>query len=229
MIVIIPAYNERDNIVATANKVAECGYDYVIVNDGSSDDTLEICRAHGLNYLDLPQNLGIGGAVQAGHKYAQAFGYDVDVQVDGDGQHDPRYISRLLAGIDNGSDLVIGSRFLDNGSEFKSTFLRRVGISWLGALIELCTGEKITDATSGFRACGPRAIELFCRDYPSDYPEPESIASAIKHGLDVSEVPVNMLARQSGESSIGGISSIYYMIKVTLAVLITAFSNPRKK
>lgn len=215
--------------MATVNKVAACGYDYVIVNDGSTDDTLEICRAHGLNVLDLPQNLGIGGAVQAGHKYAQAFGYDVDVQVDGDGQHDPRYISRLLASIDDGSDLVIGSRFLDNGSGFKSTFLRRVGISWLGALIKLSTGKEITDATSGFRACGPRAIELFCRDYPSDYPEPESIASAIKHGLKVSEVPVNMLARQGGESSIGGINSIYYMVKVTLAVLIAAFSNPCKK
>ncbi|WP_432291010.1 glycosyltransferase [Olsenella uli] len=226
---IIPAYNEQENIVSTVEKVVSSGYDYIVVNDGSTDNTLQVCRDKGLNVLDLPQNLGIGGAVQAGHKYAKAFGYDVDIQVDGDGQHDPRYIPRLLDGIGRGSDLVVGSRFLEDGIGFKSTFLRRVGISWLGALIRWCTGVIITDSTSGFRACGPRAIELFCREYPSDYPEPESIASAVKHGLTVSEVPVNMLARKGGESSIGGLSSVYYMIKVTLAVVIAAFSDSREK
>lgn len=228
-LVIIPAYNEQENIVSTVEKVVSSGYDYIVVNDGSTDNTLQVCRNKGLNVLDLPQNLGIGGAVQAGHKYAKAFGYDVDIQVDGDGQHDPRYIPRLLDGIGRGSDLVVGSRFLEDGTGFKSTFLRRVGISWLGALIRWCTGVIITDSTSGFRACGPRAIELFCREYPSDYPEPESIASAVKHGLTVSEVPVNMLARKGGESSIGGLSSVYYMIKVTLAVVIAAFSDSREK
>ena len=131
VLVIIPAYNEEDNIVATVQSVVDCGYDYVVVNDGSTDDTLQICKDNGINVLDLPQNLGIGGAVQAGHKYAQRFGYDIDVQVDGDGQHDPSYIPHLIKEIANGSDLVIGSRFLEKTDGFQSTFMRRLGIKWL--------------------------------------------------------------------------------------------------
>lgn len=222
VLVIIPAYNEAASILDTVRSVESAGYDYVVVNDGSTDDTLAVCHANGLNVLNLPQNLGIGGAVQAGHKYAQRHGYDVDVQVDGDGQHDPAYISTLIDALLNGHDLVIGSRFLGVTEGFKSTWLRRVGITWLSKEIELLTGKMITDPTSGFRACGKRAIDLFCRAYPSDYPEPESIAVALQSGFSVSEVPVEMRERQGGKSSIGGFSSVYYMVKVSLAILIAS-------
>ena len=225
VIVIIPAYNERESIVSTVNSVVAAGYDYVVINDGSADDTLDVCRANNLNVLDLPQNLGIGGAVQAGHKYAKQFGYDIDVQVDGDGQHDPSYIPKLVDGILSGSDLVIGSRFVEQTDGFQSSFMRRVGINWLSGVINLVTHHRITDPTSGFRACNSKAIDLFCKRYPSDYPEPDSIVSALSHGLNVSETSVVMKERQGGSSSISGFSSIYYMIKVTLAILISAFSD----
>ena len=175
--------------------------------------------------LDLPQNLGIGGAVQAGHKYAQRFGYDIDVQVDGDGQHDPSYIPHLIKEIANGSDLVIGSRFLEKTDGFQSTFMRRLGIKWLSYVISITTHSKISDPTSGFRACGAKAIGLFCKKYPADYPEPDSAVAAMVKGLSVTEVPVVMKERQGGKSSISGFSSVYYMIKVTLAIIISAYSN----
>lgn len=222
ILVIIPAYNEAASILDTVKSVENAGYDYIVVNDGSTDGTLAVCQANGLNVLNLPQNLGIGGAVQAGHKYAQRHGFDVDVQVDGDGQHDPAYIPILIDALQNGHDLAIGSRFLGVTEGFKSTWLRRVGITWLSKEIELLTGKMITDPTSGFRACGKRAIDFFCRAYPSDYPEPESIAVALQNGLSVSEVPVEMRERQGGKSSIGGFSSVYYMVKVSLAILIAS-------
>ena len=229
VLVVIPAYNEEQCIERTVESVVACGYDYVVVNDGSTDGTLGICRKNGLNVLDLPQNLGIGGAVQAGHKYALARGYDVDVQVDGDGQHDPSYIPRLVGLIGDGADLAIGSRFLEPGDGFRSTPLRRVGIAWLRGLIRLLTGTSVTDPTSGFRACGPRALRLFCERYPMDYPEPESIATALRAGLDVREVPVRMMERKGGSSSIGGLSSVYYMVKVTLAVMVASAGGGVRK
>ena len=139
VLVIIPAYNEQANIVQTVSSVVEAGYDYVVVNDGSTDKTLSICRQYYFNVLDLPQNLGIGGAVQAGHKYALRHGYDVDVQVDGDGQHDPSYIGSLIEPIIDGADLAIGSRFAVPTEGFQSTFLRRVGIRWLSGWLRLFT------------------------------------------------------------------------------------------
>ena len=225
VLVVIPAYNEAENIVATVKTVTDQGYDYVVVNDGSADSTLQVCRENGLNVLDLPQNLGIGGAVQAGHKYAQRFGYDVDIQVDGDGQHDPAFIPRLVEQIKNGKDLVIGSRFLEETDGFQSTFMRRVGITWLSFVIKAVSGQKITDPTSGFRASGRRAIDLFCKNYPIDYPEPDSIVSAMKNGLAVGEVSVLMKERQGGVSSISGFKSVYYMIKVTLAIIIASLNH----
>ena len=225
VLVIVPAYNEQANIVATVNAVVNAGYDYIVINDGSKDSTLDVCMLNGINVLDLPQNLGIGGAVQAGHKYAQRYGFDIDVQVDGDGQHDPKYIPLLVDEIINGSDLVIGSRFISSKGGFKSTFFRRMGIKWLSIWLRLFTGHLITDPTSGFRASGPRAIELFCENYPDDYPEPESIAVALRSALTVSEVPVRMRERQGGVSSIGGLSSIYYMVKVSLAIIIACLTK----
>lgn len=225
VLVIIPAYNESANIVATVQAVMACGYDYVVINDGSRDNTLAICKDNGINVVDLPQNLGIGGAVQTGHKYAQRYGYDIDVQVDGDGQHDPSYIPRLVEEIGRGTDLVIGSRFLENSDGFQSTFMRRVGKTWLSGCIKALAGAVVTDPTSGFRACGTQAIDLFCKSYPVDYPEPESIAVALRSGLSVREVPVEMKERQGGTSSIGTLASAYYMIKVTLAIVISCMSR----
>ena len=227
VLVIVPAYNEAESICATVKAVIDSGYDYVVVNDGSTDNTLEICHANHLNVLDLPQNLGIGGAVQAGHKYAKKYGYNIDVQVDGDGQHDPCFISSMVEQIEAGYDLVIGSRFLERTGGFQSTFLRRVGISWLTRVIKMCTGKYIADPTSGFRACGPKAIDYFCKNYPVAYPEPDSIVSVLARGLSVSEIPVVMKERQGGSSSISGFSSAYYMIKVTLAIIISACSKTR--
>ena len=228
VLIVIPAYNDADNILNTVRGVVEHGYDYIVVNDGSRDATLDVCRSNGLNVLDLPMNLGIGGAVQAGHKYAQRFGYDIDIQLDGDGQHDPAYLDALVREVASGADLVIGSRFLEKTDGFQSTFMRRVGITWLSAMLKLCTGRRVSDPTSGFRACGRRAIDLFCASYPVDYPEPESIAVAIKSGLFVKEVSVEMRERQGGISSIGGLSSVYYMLKVSLAILIASVSRRSK-
>lgn len=225
VLVIIPAYNEQECILDTVAAINAAGYDYVVVNDGSQDGTLRLCREHGVNVLDLPQNLGIGGAVQAGHKYAQRFGYDIDIQVDGDGQHDPSYIPRLVKLIEDGANLAIGSRFLVETDGFQSTFMRRVGIKWLSFLLKWLTGKAVTDPTSGFRACNKDAIDLFCKSYPDDYPEPESIALAMKLGLSVKEAPVKMNERQGGRSSIGGFSSIYYMIKVTLAIVLVCWAH----
>ena len=225
VLVIVPAYNEQDCIVETVRRIKETGYDYVVVKDGSKDNTLKLCRENGINVLDLPQNLGIGGAVQAGHKYAQHYGYDIDVQVDGDGQHDPSYIPQLVKMIEDGADLAIGSRFVEETDGFQSTWLRRVGITWLSGLLKLLTGKIVTDPTSGFRASGRRAIDLFCDNYPMDYPEPESIALALENRLSLSEIPVNMLERQGGSSSIGGFSSFYYMIKVTLAIFLVVWGG----
>lgn len=224
VLVIIPAYNESECIAGTVSAVEACGFDYVVINDGSRDDTLQVCKSNGINVVDLSRNLGIGGAVQTGHKYARQHGYDIDVQVDGDGQHDPAFIYSLVEEVERGADLVIGSRFLKRTDGFQSTMMRRVGITWLSGCIKLFTGSIVTDPTSGFRACGRRAIEMFCDSYPVDYPEPESIVTLLKSGYTVREVSVEMKERQGGASSIGPFSSIYYMIKVSLAILITSLS-----
>lgn len=229
VLVIIPAYNEEDAIVSVVESVISAGYDYVVINDGSTDRTAAICKKSDFRFVDLSANLGIGGAVQAGHKYALKHGYDIDVQFDGDGQHPANQITDLVTQVEAGADLVVGSRFLARTKGFKSTFMRRVGIRWLSTLIRLFGGERITDATSGFRACNHVAIELFCHDYPTDYPEPESIVTAARKGLCVKEVPVEMLERQGGRSSINAFGGMYYMVKVTLAIVIRALSSRRVK
>lgn len=227
VLVIIPAYNEAESICKTVESVKKAGYDYVVVNDGSTDGTLDICKENGFNTLNLTENLGIGGAVQAGHKYAAFHGYEIDIQFDGDGQHDVSYIPLLVGRIRDGSDLVIGSRFLEKTEGFRSSTMRRVGIRWISALIKTLTGNTVTDPTSGFRACSRRCIDLFCRDYPIDYPEPESIVTALKRSLTVDEVPVIMHERNAGRSSIRALSSVYYMVKVSLAIVIVGLSRKR--
>lgn len=223
-LLIVPAYNESENIVAVVDTIRAAGYDYIVINDGSSDDTAAVCRENGIDFIDLPQNLGIGGAVQTGHLYAREHGYDVDIQFDGDGQHDVSCVPVLLEGIAHGSDLVIGSRFVEETEGFRSTLMRRMGIRWLMHWIHVFSRLRIADSTSGFRACNSRAIDLFCERYPSDYPEPESIVLAHKAGLRVSEVPVVMHERVGGRSSISGLSSAYYMIKVSLAIAIVGLT-----
>ena len=229
ILVIIPASNEENSIVYVVNGVKQQGYDYIVINDGSTDNTLEVCLRNKIKVINLPRNLGIGGAVQLGHKYAYRNGYDVDVQIDGDGQHDISFIPLLVKEIENGADLVIGSRFLEDTPGFKSTFMRRVGIKWLSGLIRLIYKERITDPASGFRASGKRAIELFSRKYPIDYPEPESIAELLNFKMTIVEVPVHMNERTRGKSSVGFLDSAYYMIKVTLAILIEAHARKFRK
>ena len=228
-LVIIPAYNEEEAIVSTVQSVVDAGYDYIVVNDGSRDNTLAVCRECGINVLDLPQNLGIGGAVQAGHKFAQHYGYDIDIQFDGDGQHDARYLDAMVAAIEGGADLAIGSRFLEETDGFQSTMMRRIGKTWLSGFLKVFAGIRVTDPTSGFRACGRHAIDLFCESYPIDYPEPESIAAAAKCGLTIQEIPVVMHERQGGVSSINALASVYYMIKVSLAIIIACVAHRDKR
>lgn len=221
-LIIIPAYNESENIEKTIDIIQKSApeFDYIIINDCSKDDTGSICRAKRFNYLDLPINLGIGGAVQTGYKYAYERGYDIAVQVDGDGQHDPQFLnvmSNYL--IENNLNMVIGSRFI-NKEGFQSSGTRRLGIKYFTFLIRVLTGAKITDPTSGLRMIDREIIKLFANDYPKDYPEPESIVAILRKKKRVKEIPVIMKAREGGVSSISPKKSIYYMIKVTLAILI---------
>lgn len=221
VLLIIPAYNEEGNIEKLVdNIICNSQYDYVIINDGSTDETSSICLCKNYNVLNLPINLGIGGAVQMGYRYALDNGYDVAVQVDGDGQHDIAYIEHLITSIvENKADIVIGSRFLEKEG-FQSTVLRRTGILFLSGLIRLLCGSKIKDVTSGFRAVGKRFIRIYANDYPYDYPEPEAIVSAKMFGAVIHEVPVIMHERLSGTSSISFWKSVYYMIKVSLAIIV---------
>lgn len=226
VLIIIPAYNESEsikNVIEYLNSQAPwC--DYLIINDGSTDDTLKICERERFHYLNLPINLGIGGAVQAGYVYARVNNYDIAVQMDGDGQHDAVYLEKLLEPIEKDeADIVIGSRFLEKEG-FQSSASRRAGINILSFLILLTTGKRIKDVTSGYRAVNRRFIEIYSRDYPMDYPEPEAIVSGIMHLGRVCEVPVQMRAREGGTSSITLKRSVYYMIKVTLAILICRMS-----
>ncbi len=227
VLLVIPAYNEEESILSVVQTVEKAGYDYVVVNDGSTDNTLQVLRDNNVNHINLSHNLGIGGSVQTGHLYALSHGYDVDIQVDGDGQHDISYVPRLLARIEAGTDLVIGSRFVEQTDGFQSTGLRRAGIRWLRHCIHHVTGLTIVDATSGFRACDRKMLQVFCERYPFDYPEPESIVMAYRAGLRIEEVPVKMRERQGGVSSINPAKSIYYMIKVTLAILIEGHRHGR--
>ncbi|HON56124.1 MAG TPA: glycosyltransferase family 2 protein [bacterium] len=195
------------------------------VNDGSKDNTSEIAKNLNVNVIDLPNNLGIGGAMQTGFKFALRNGYDIAVQIDGDGQHNPDYLNDILKPvIENKCDMVIGSRFIEFGKTgFQSSCFRRLGIKILSFAIKLTINFKITDPTSGFRAFNKKVIAFFAEDYPNDYPEPESIVMLIKNNFKIIEAPVIMSERYGGKSSISSIDSIYYMIKVLLAIFIDCF------
>lgn len=229
-LIIIPAFNEEGSLPNLLEKLKplKTTYDVLIINDCSKDETGKIGRAHGFATIDLPVNLGIGGAVQTGLKYSLYNGFDAAIQMDADGQHEPGDITRLLAKIEEGWDLCIGSRFIDNKG-YRSTISRRVGIKYFSMLIRLLTGQVVKDPTSGFRAFGKKAIELFAADYPVDYPEPESIVHAKLKKLSICEVPVVMNKREEGKSSITGLKSAYYMVKVSLAVFISSLRKQRNR
>ena len=221
-LIIIPAYNESENIekTVTAIKKNAPDFDYVIINDCSTDQTRKICERNHYNIINLPINLGIGGAVQTGYRYGYEEGYDVAVQVDGDGQQDPQFLNTMVEYLnENNLDMVIGSRFI-NKEGFQSSGTRRIGIKYFTILIRVLTGTKITDPTSGLRMVNREIMKIFAYDYPKDYPEPESVVSILRKEKKVKELPVIMKAREGGVSSISPKKSIYYMIKVTLAILI---------
>lgn len=226
---IVPAYNEEAAIAHTIAglRAAAPEFDIVIVNDGSQDHTSAAARATGQAVVvDLPCNLGIGGAVQTGFKYADRYGYELAIQFDADGQHLASEIGALIAPILAGqADVVLGSRFLGVKS-FQSTWARRLGIYCFYLVNSLLIGQAITDNTSGFRAYNRRAISFLAEHYPTDYPEPEAVILLKKNGFRLSEVPVLMQARQGGSSSIHGLWSLYYMVKVLLAIVVTAMRKP---
>ncbi|HHJ8273805.1 TPA: glycosyltransferase family 2 protein, partial [Streptococcus pyogenes] len=210
------------NIVNTIRTIESDApdFDYIIIDDCSTDNTLAICQKQGFNVISLPINLGIGGAVQTGYRYAQRCGYDVAVQVDGDGQHNPCYLEKMVEVLVQSSvNMVIGSRFITKEG-FQSSFARRIGIKYFTWLIALLTGKKITDATSGLRLIDRSLIERFANHYPDDYPEPETVVDVLVSHFKVKEIPVVMNERQGGVSSISLTKSVYYMIKVTLAILV---------
>ena len=221
-LIIIPAYNEQESIKKTVEDIMEKAphFDYIVINDCSTDKTKEICETEEFNVIHLPVNLGIGVAVQTGYLYAARNGYDIAVQVDGDGQHDPQFLSKMADYMEaEHADMVIGSRFIDKEG-FQSSGARRVGIKYFTMLIKLLTGTKITDPTSGLRMVNREIIEFFAEEYPKDYPEPESVVAILRRKKKVLEIPVIMRERSGGVSSISMKKSVYYMIKVSLAILI---------
>ena len=219
---IIPAYNESASIVNTVSDIVKNApdFDYIVINDRSADDTLKVCKENNINYINLPLNLGIGGAVQTGYWYALENDYDIAVQFDGDGQHDAKYLDEMAEFLQkSGSDMVIGSRFIEKEG-FQSSSVRRFGIKYFSGIIKLLTGKRITDPTSGFRMCNREIIRMFTDDYPKDYPEPETIIAILNRNKTINEIPVVMRAREEGVSSISLKKSVYYVVKVKLVMML---------
>lgn len=226
ILIIIPAYNEEKNIrnVIQSLKSANPDYECLVINDGSKDDTQREAEASGLaTVIQLPANLGIGGAVQTGFKYAFYKDFDYAIQFDGDGQHLASEIPKILFPLQhNESDACIGSRFVEKTQGFQSTFMRRIGIRVFELMNRVLINKKITDSTSGFRAYNKQAISFLAANYPTDYPEPETVILLGKNDFRIREVSVEMAERQGGQSSISGLKSAHYMIKVILAMLMTS-------
>ena len=237
IILIIPAYNEEENILDVCKKIekynenAERKLDYIVINDASTDSTLKILQENNINHINLVQNLGIGGAVQTGYKYAYQNGYDIAIQFDGDGQHDINYVEKICEPLINKeADMCIGTRYLDKSeSEFQSTFMRRLGKNIISFFIKVFSKKRITDPTSGFRAVNKDIIEIFSKNYPTEYPEPESTMELLIKKFKVVEVPVSMNERQGGKSSINIWKSVDYMLKVSLALIIDSINFKSKK
>jgi glycosyltransferase involved in cell wall biosynthesis len=224
-VAIVPAYNEERNIVRLLAELRalDPGLEVVVISDGSTDRTVDVAAEAGAHVLRLPFNLGIGGAVQTGFQYAWEQGFELAVRLDGDGQHDPSELPVIVAPVVAGeADICVGSRFLGNGA-YRSSAARRVGIRLLARVVSTIAHQKLTDTTSGFQALNRRGIALYAADLPRDYPEVEGIVMAVRNRLRVVEVPVTMREREHGRSSIGAIASIYYMIKVMLAIFVDLF------
>ena len=225
-VAVVPARNEEDAVgrVVEELRAFDRELDVVVIDDGSEDATAERAATAGAAVVSLPFNLGIGGAVQTGFQYALEHGYDTVIRLDGDGQHDPAQIPKLLAPLDRGeADVVIGSRFARGAGEYRAPFARRAGIRWFAHLVSLLTRQKLTDTTSGFQAVNAQAIRLFAADYPHDYPEVEAAVMVVRHRLRIMEVPASMRGRETGRSSITLLRSLYYAVKVTLALLVGIF------
>ena len=226
LLIIIPAYNEAASIEKVIDNLTENfpQYDYVIVDDGSTDETAAICDRRGYEVIHLPINLGIGGAVQTGYKYALENGYDCAVQMDGDGQHDPQFLEGMLKSLEEENvNEVVGSRFVEKKG-FQSSGMRRFGINFLSGLGKFLTGTRLRDITSGYRLVDKRLLEIYASDYPSDYPEPEAMVIAAIYGCKILEYPVIMKERIGGDSSINPRRAVYYMIKVSIAMIIRRLS-----
>ncbi|GIP21868.1 glycosyltransferase family 2 protein [Paenibacillus sp. J22TS3] len=221
-LIIIPAYNEEGSIVRVIRDINKHApeADIVVVNDGSTDNTEALALEAGAHVLTMPFNVGIGGGMQTGYMYARNNGYDVAIQMDADGQHPAEELPKLIAKASD-YDLVIGSRFVEETS-YRSSSMRRVGIIFFSKLVTLVTRQKFTDTTSGFRAAGRKVINLYAEYYPMDYPEVESIVYLKRKGCRITEVSTEMRSRETGKSSITPIKSVYYMLKVTLSVLMSA-------
>ena len=232
ILLIIPAYNEQENILQTVSRIKQYNseLDYIVINDGSTDNTQKILIENNIKHIKLVNNLGIGGAVQTGYKYAYENNYDIAIQFDGDGQHDVTYVGEICQPLIEGqADMCIGTRYLDkSSSKFQSTFMRRFGAKIISTFIKIMTKTKITDPTSGFRAVNKTVIEEFAKNYPTEYPEPESTVSLLVNGYKVKETPVSMNERTGGVSSIRLWKTVDYMVKVVLSIIIDSISFRKK-
>jgi glycosyltransferase involved in cell wall biosynthesis len=225
VVAVVPAWNEAGAVGRVVDEIRriDAGIDVVVVDDASEDETAGVAEERGATVLRLPFNVGIGGAVQTGFKYALAHDYDVAVRLDGDGQHDPAELPKLMAPIEGGAaDLVIGSRFADGSGSYRPPFARRLGIRVFARLVSVLGGQRVTDTTSGFIALDRVAIGLFAEEYPHDYPEVEATLVALRSGLRLVQVQVDMRERETGTSSITFVRSLYYIVKVMLALLVAS-------
>lgn len=231
VLIIVPVYNEGRAILDLLAEIKEYSpfADVVIVNDFSTDNTPALLKENQVQFLSLPANLGIGGAVQTGFKYAYARGYDVAIQVDGDGQHDPRQIKLLLETmISSGTDVVIGSRYLEK-TGYKTPVFRRIGMILFSLFTGLITGQKITDTTSGFRALNRKAVEFFAENYPVDFPDAEAVIMLLKNGFKIKEISVIIRQRALGQSTTGFIKSVYYPFRSLIGIFAIFIRERRKK
>jgi glycosyltransferase involved in cell wall biosynthesis len=225
IVAIVPAWNEAGAIGGVVDEILafDSTIDVVVIDDASADQTVAIAERHGATVLPLLFNVGIGGAVQTGFRYARDEGYEIAVRLDGDGQHDASELEKLITPIRAGeADLVIGSRFVDPAGGYRPPFARRMGIRVFASLVSLLGGQKVSDTTSGFSAMNRAGIELFATDYPHDYPEVEATLVALRSGLRLAQVQVEMRERQAGTSSITFVRSLYYIVKVMLALLVAS-------